>query len=61
MRTIRNLDAFTERLRAMDEPYGLMGEFQRRAGEALADGRLEREELDALNDFLERPDGTDAP
>ena len=22
---------------------------------------LEREELDALNDFLERPDGTDAP
>ena len=59
MRTIRNLDAFTERLRAMDEPYGLMGEFQRHAGEALADGRLEPDELDALNEFLERPDGTD--
>lgn len=61
MRTIRNLDAFTARLRAMDEPYGLMGEFQRRAGRALADGRLEPEELDALNDFLEDTDGTDAP
>ncbi len=61
MRTIRNLDAFTARLRAMDEPYGLMGEFQRRAGTALADGRLEPDELDALNAFLEDTDGTDTP
>jgi len=61
MRTIRNLDAFTARLRAMDDPYGLMGEFQRRAGRALVDGRLEPDELDALNDFLEDTDGTDAP
>jgi hypothetical protein len=61
LRTIRNLDAFTSRLRAMDEPYGLMGEFQRRAGEALADGRLEPSELEDLNEFLEQADGTGAP
>ena len=60
MRTIRNLNAFTARLRAMDDPYGLMGAFQRHAGEALADGRLDPAELDELNAFLEQPDGTES-
>ena len=61
LRTIRILDDFTARLRAMDEPYELMGEFQRRAGSALADGRLEPSELDDLNAFLEQPDRAEAP
>jgi hypothetical protein len=52
VRTTQNLQRFTERLRAMDDPYPVIGEFQRRVREALADGRLTREEVEALDAFM---------
>lgn len=52
VRTTQNLQRFTERLRAMDDPYPVIGEFQRRVREALADGRLTAEEVEALDAFM---------
>ena len=36
----------------MDDPYPLIGEFQRRVREVLADGGLTREEVEALDAFM---------
>ena len=53
MRLKRNLDAFSAHLRKQDDPFPVMGEFQRLAREALDDRLVTRDEVDELNLFLE--------
>ncbi len=53
VRTTQNLQRLGERLRAMDDPYPTIGEFQRRVRQALADGRLSPDEAASLNAFME--------
>ena len=53
MRLKRNLDAFSVHLKKQDDPFPIMGEFQRRAREALEDRLVTRDEAEELNLFLE--------
>jgi len=53
MRLKRNLDAFSAHLRKQDDPFPVMGEFQRLAREALEDRLVTRDEAEELNLFLE--------
>lgn len=53
METTRNLDRLTAVLRSLDEPYPLMGEFQREVAPRVADGRLDATELEELNAWIE--------
>ena len=52
LRTNDSLKRFAERLRAMDDPYPMIGEFQRRVRDVLADGRLTSDEVESLNAFM---------
>lgn len=53
MRLKRNLDAFAAHLKNQDDPFPVMGEFQRLTREALEDQSVDRAEVDELNLFLE--------
>ena len=53
MRLKRNLDAFSVHLRNQDDPFPIMGEFQRLAREVLDDGSVTRDEVEKLNLFVE--------
>ncbi len=53
MRLKRNLDAFSVHLRNQDDPFPVMGEFQRLAREAVKDRSVNRDEVEELNLFLE--------
>jgi hypothetical protein len=53
MRVTRNLDRFATQLETIEDPYPVMGEFQKRLREVLADGHIDRSEVDELNAFLE--------
>ena len=53
MRLKRNLDAFSVHLKKQDDPFPIMGEFQRLAREALEDRSVTRDEVDEFNLFVE--------
>jgi len=53
MRLKRNLDAFSVHLKKQDDPFPIMGEFQRLAREALEDRLVTRDEVDEFNLFVE--------
>lgn len=53
LRTSRNVERFKVQLRVARDPYPLMGEFMKRVQEGLADGRLEGDEVEEFNRFLE--------
>jgi len=53
MRLKRNLDAFSVYLRNHDDPFPIMGEFQRLAREALEDRSVDLDEVEEFNLFLE--------
>ncbi len=54
VRTIQNLDRFKAVLEASKDPYPVMGQFMRRVRAALADQRLDTNEIEELNLFLEK-------
>jgi hypothetical protein len=53
MRLKRNLDAFSVHLKKQDDPFPIMGEFQRLAREALEDRSVTRDEVEEINLFVE--------
>jgi hypothetical protein len=53
METRQNLERLTVALRSLDEPYALMGEFQREVAPRVADGQLDPTELKELNAWIE--------
>jgi hypothetical protein len=53
-RTTRNLEHFRAVLEASKDPYPMMGEFMKRVRSALSDDRLEPDEIEELNLYLER-------
>jgi len=53
MRLKRNLEAFSVHLKKQDDPFPIMGEFQRLAREALEDRLVDRDEVEEFNLFLE--------
>jgi len=54
VRTTRNLERFRAVLEARKDPYPIMGEFMKKVRAALADQRLEPDEVEALNLYLEQ-------
>jgi hypothetical protein len=54
VRTTRNLEHFRAVLEASKDPYPMMGEFMKMVRAILADGRLEPDEVEELNLYLER-------
>jgi len=63
LRTSRNVDRFRAQLRVARDPYPLMGEFMKRVQGVLEDGRLDADEVEEVNQFLEAhlPSGTMTP
>jgi hypothetical protein len=63
MRLKNNLARFTDYLKKHDDPFPVMGEFQRLAREALEDSQVTRDEVEELNILLESevPGGSDVP
>jgi hypothetical protein len=53
-RTTRNLEHFHMVLKASKDPYPEMGEFMKMVRSALSDDRLEPDEIEELNLYLER-------
>ena len=53
-RTTRNLERFRAVLEASKDPYPMMGEFMKMVRSAFSDDRLEPNEVEELNLFLER-------
>jgi len=53
MRLTRNLDRFSAQLRIHDDPYPIMGEFQKLARVVFEDRVITRDEVGQLNVFLE--------
>ena len=53
-RTTRNLEHFRAVLEASKDPYPLMGEFMKKVHTAFSDQRLEPDEIEELNLYLER-------
>jgi hypothetical protein len=53
MRLTRNLDRFTAQVKTQEDPYEVMGEFQRLAREAMEDRAISHDEVEEINLFLE--------
>jgi len=53
MRLTRNLDRFTAQVQQQEDPYEVMGEFQRLARKAMEDRVISRDEVEEINLFLE--------
>ena len=54
VRTTRNLEHFRAVLEVSKDPYPMMGEFMKMVRSALSDDRLELDEIEELNLYLER-------
>ena len=54
VRTTRNLERFRAVLEASKDPFPVMGEFMKRVRDAFSDRRLEADEVEELNLFLEQ-------
>ena len=54
VRTTRNLEHFRAVLEASKDPYPMMGEFMKMVRSAFSDDRLEPDEIEELNLYLER-------
>ena len=54
MRLTRNLDRFTAQVKTQEDPYEVMGEFQRLARKAMEDRVIGHDEVEELNVFLEQ-------
>jgi hypothetical protein len=54
VRTTRNLEHFRAVLDASKDPFPVMGEFMKRVRDAFSDRRLDADEVETLNLYLER-------
>jgi hypothetical protein len=54
VRTTRNLEHFRAILEASKDPFPVMGEFMKRVRDAFSDRRLDADEVETLNLYLER-------
>jgi len=53
MRLTRNLDRFTAMVKQQEDPFEIMGEFQRLARKAMEDRVVSHDEVEEINLFLE--------
>jgi len=64
MRLTRNIDRFAVQMRSLDEPFEIVGEFQKLTRAAMDDQRITRAEVEEINVFIEAqlpPDKRDVP
>ncbi|MEE4272475.1 MAG: hypothetical protein V2I67_12420 [Thermoanaerobaculales bacterium] len=64
VRLTRNIDRFAERMQTLDEPFEIMGEFQKLTRAAMDDRGITHDEVEEINVFIESvlpPDKRDVP